>query len=129
MHITCMQYLYNRQDIVHVHLFTANPLTSQMLLIHPSTTTQFAQSSLKSSTAHFHNWLKANKLSLNINKTKPMVVHMPKKWIQLPLLKIAGADIEFGDNYNFLGIIINKHINWTSHVDMLTLNYPKPSVY
>ena len=38
-----------------------------------------------------------------------MVFHMPQKRIQLPFL-----------NYNFLGIIINKHLNWTSHVDMLT---------
>ena len=49
-----------------------------------------------------------------------MVFHMAQKRVQLPLLRIAGADIEFVDNFNFLGIIINKHINWTSRVDMLT---------
>ena len=72
--------------------------------------------SLNYELTHFHNWLKANKLSLNINKTKAIVFHMPQKRIQLPLLKIAGADIEFVDNFNFLTIIINKHLNWTSHV-------------
>ena len=41
-----------------------------------------------------------------------MVFHMPQKRIQLNLLKIAGADIECADNFNFLGIIINKHLNW-----------------
>ena len=76
--------------------------------------------SLNTELANFHNWLKANKRSLNVNKTKAMVFHMPQKRIQLPLLKIAGTDIEFVDNFNFLGIIINKHLNWTSHVDMLT---------
>ena len=54
-----------------------------------------------------------------------MVFHMPQKRIQLHLLKIAGSDIEFVDNFNFLGIIINKHINWTSHVDMLTAKLSK----
>ena len=54
-----------------------------------------------------------------------MVFHMPQKLIQLPLLKIAGTDIAFVDNFNFLGIIINKHINWTSHVDMLTAKLTK----
>ena len=53
-------------------------------------------------------WLKANKLSLNVNTTKAMVFHMSQKWIQLHLLKIAGADIELVDNFNFLGIIIGK---------------------
>ena len=47
-----------------------------------------------------------------------MVFHMPQKRIQLPVLRIAGEDIAFVDNFNFLGIIINKHLNWTSHVDM-----------
>ena len=75
--------------------------------------------------ANFHNWLKANKLSLNVDKTKAMVFHMPQKRIQLPLLKIAGADIEFVDNFNFIGIIINKHLNWTSHVDMLIAKLPQ----
>ena len=69
--------------------------------------------------------LKANKLSLNVNKTKAMVFHMTQKRIQLPLLKIAGADIEFVDNFNFLSIIINKHLNWTSHVDMFAAKLSK----
>ena len=54
-----------------------------------------------------------------------MVFHMPQKRIQLPLLKIAGADIESVDNLNFLGIIINTHLNWTSHVDMLIAKLSK----
>ena len=81
--------------------------------------------SLNNELAIFHNWLKANKLSLNVNKTKAMFFHMPKKRIQLPLLKIAGTDIEFVDNFNFLGIIKNKHLNWTSHEDMLTAKLSK----
>ena len=77
--------------------------------------------SLNHEVNNFHNWLKANKLSLdNINKTKAMVFHRPQKRIQLPLLKIAGEDIAVVDNFNFLGIIINKHLNWTSHVDKLS---------
>ena len=62
---------------------------------------------------------------LNVNKTKAMVFHMPQKRIQLPLIKIAGEDIAFVDNFNFLGIIINKHLNWTSHVDMLSAKLSK----
>ena len=50
-----------------------------------------------------------------------MVFHMPQKRIQLLLIKIAGEDIAFVDNFNFLGIIINKHLNWISHVDMFVV--------
>ena len=49
-----------------------------------------------------------------------MFFHMPQKRIQLHLTKIAGEEIAFVDNFNFPGIIINKHLNWTSHVYMLT---------
>ena len=81
--------------------------------------------SLNYELANCHNYLKANKLSLNVNKTKAMFFHMPQKRIQLPLIKIAGEDIAFVDNFNFLGIIINKHLNWTSHVDMLSAKLSK----
>ena len=58
--------------------------------------------------------------SLNIKKTKAMAFHMPPKICQVPLLQIAGTNIEFVVNFNFLGITINKHLNWTSHVDILS---------
>ena len=54
-----------------------------------------------------------------------MVFHMPQKLIQLPLIKIAGEDIAFVDNFNFLCIIIHKHLICTSHVDMLTAKLTK----
>ena len=50
---------------------------------------------------------------------------MPQKRIRLPLLRIAGAEIEFVDNFNLLGIIINKQMHWTSHVDMSTAKLSK----
>ena len=73
----------------------------------------------------FSQLLKANKLSLNVNTIKAMVFHRRRKRIQLPLLRIAGADIVFVDHFYFLGIIINKHLNCTSHVDMLTAKLSK----
>ena len=57
--------------------------------------------SLNDELNNFHNWLKSNKLSLNVNKTKAIAFHMHQKVIQLPLLQIAGSVIEFIDNFNF----------------------------
>ena len=54
-----------------------------------------------------------------------MDFQMPQKRIQHPLLKIAGTDFEFVDNFNFLGLIITTNQNWTSHVDMLTAKLSK----
>ena len=76
--------------------------------------------SINDELAKFYNWLKANKLSLNVNTTKAIAFHMPQQIIQLPLLQIAGTNIEFVDNFYFLGLTINKHLTWTSHIDILS---------
>ena len=46
-------------------------------------------------------WLKMNKVSLNVKKTKAMLFHMPQKKIIIPTIKINGTLIEFVDNFNF----------------------------
>ena len=83
--------------------------------------------SINDALTKFYNWLKANKLSLNVNKTKAIAFHMPQKIIQLPLLQIAGTNIEFVDNFNFLGLTINKHLTWTSHINILSAKNSKTS--
>ena len=82
--------------------------------------------SLNYELTNFHKLAKSEKkLTLSVIKTKAMVIHIPKKRIQLPLLRIAGADFAFVDNFNSLDIIIYKHLNWTSHVNMLNAKLSK----
>ena len=59
------------------------------------------------------NWLIANRLSPNVAKTKFMVFIMPQKKINIPLLRLANSNIECVDNFNFLGITVDKHLSWT----------------
>ena len=47
-------------------------------------------------------WLKINKLSLNKNKFKYMLFHMPKKEIQNLTLKIDDVNIEMVEGFYFL---------------------------
>ena len=69
---------------------------------------------------HVTEWLKMNKLSLNAKKTKAMLFHMPQKKIIVPTIKINGTIIEFVDNFNVLGINLNKHLNWNPHVKIVS---------
>ena len=86
--------------------------------------------SINDELAKFYNWLKANKLSLNVNKTKAIAFHMPQKISQLPLLQIAGTNIGFVDNFNFIGLTINKQLTWTSHINIYyQLKFPKLLAY
>ena len=70
-------------------------------------------------------WLKANKLSLNVNKSKFMVVCTPQKKIRLPTLHIDGSELECVEEFNFLGITIDKYLNWKSHINKLANKLPK----
>ena len=93
-------------DMLHSsELFKFKKFADDTILITHINNEDTRNESLNYELTHFHDWLKANKLSFHINKTKAMVFHMPQKRTQLPLLKIAGADIAFVDNFNFLGII------------------------
>ena len=49
-------------------------------------------------------WLKLNKLSINIKQSKFMVFHMPQKQVNIPNIEIEDIKIEFADEFNFLGL-------------------------
>jgi hypothetical protein len=64
-------------------------------------------------------WLKANKLSLNVSKSKYMVFHQKNKKFRDPQIAIDNIDIEKVDTFNFLGLTIDKHLNWKAHSDKI----------
>ena len=84
-----------------------------------------------------HDWLLVNKLSLNVPKTKFMVeryttesdnnIHvdtfmvfcMPQKKVVIPRLKIANTEIDSVDRFNFLGVLLDKHLSWDAHTNAL----------
>ena len=53
-------------------------------------------------------WFKVNKLSLNISKSKFIVFRSARKQTPIPLIQIDNNVIECVENFNFLGLIINK---------------------
>ena len=66
-------------------------------------------------------WLCANKLSLNIKKTKYILFHNPQKSTDNALfrIKINNTEIERVSTFNFLGVIIDEHLNWKFHIDSI----------
>jgi hypothetical protein len=57
-------------------------------------------------------WLKANKLSLNITKTKYMIFECPSsRPVELSLF-IEQSPLDRVEQFNFLGLIIHKYLNW-----------------
>ena len=70
--------------------------------------------------ANVNDWFKLNKLSVNIAKCKYMVFHTAQKRI-IPLqLFIDNTQIEKAHEFNFLGLTLNEHMNWKSHINNLS---------
>ena len=65
-------------------------------------------------------WLKINKLSLNIKKTHFIV--FTNKNVPKPDLQIAidGHRIDETDHTKFLGVIIDCKLNWKKHISYIT---------
>jgi hypothetical protein len=63
-----------------------------------------------------HQWFCTNKLSLNASKTKAITFHTPQRKITPQTLLINSEQIENVDCTNFLGIIIDKNLNFKHHI-------------
>ena len=63
-------------------------------------------------------WLAVNKLSLNVQKTKFMILHYRQRILMendIPHLMINNTLIEHVTEFNFLGLTVNEFMNWNSH--------------
>ena len=71
----------------------------------------------------FNIWFKANKLSLNVDKTKFTLFHKASQSENLPLklpdLFMNNTLIERRDSLKFLGIIIDETLSWKNHINII----------
>ena len=70
-------------------------------------------------------WLNANKLSLNIDKTNLMLFRPKGKNEICPSIHICGASIIEVDSAKFLGMVIDNRLNWVEHVKCISLKIAK----
>ena len=68
-----------------------------------------------------HSWLKANRLALNVNKTKYMLFSKRKNNHPSEInVKINNNDIQSVTEFNFLGLYLNSKLNWDTHVNIIS---------
>ena len=75
-----------------------------------------------------HEWLSANKLSLNVKKTKYMMFRYPQKQNRhLPHLSISlnGHVLERVQHFDFLGLTIDETLSWKKHIDKIATKISK----
>ena len=69
-----------------------------------------------------YDWLRVNKLSLNIGKTKYMIFHYRQRNIKdlIPDLQIYGSKLKYVTEFNFLGIVFDENLNWNLHTQKIS---------
>ena len=68
-----------------------------------------------------YNWLVANKISLNSDKTELIIFHHPNKKIDYNLkIKLNGKKLSLSKYVKYLGILLDPHLNWGAHIDVLS---------
>ena len=70
-------------------------------------------------------WLKANKLTLNIDKSKFIIGSNKKLKSYSPSIKINGKSMKECDHYKYLGVIIDKNLSWKKHIEYISKKISK----
>ena len=74
-------------------------------------------------------WSLANKLFLNVTKTKYLFFHKTSKKDDTPLkltrLQINNYNIQKTPSLNFLEVLLDENLSWKDHINPLMHNAPK----
>ena len=62
-------------------------------------------------------WLNANRISLNVNKTEYIIFHSPRKLIDYEInIKLNGKRLYPSKFIKYLGVLIDEHLSWKPHM-------------
>ena len=105
----------------------------EFILFADDTSIFFEHSDLDVLTSHLNNqlhnvstWLKANKLSISVKKTKLMIFRLNQK--TLPITRqiiIENNVLEQVDNTKFLRVYTDQHLTWKTHVNVIVAKISK----
>ena len=62
---------------------------------------------------------------LKFTKIKIYVFYKPRKCVKIPKLTINNTNIACVDEFNYLGLMLNKHLNWKQHITKIANTIPK----
>lgn len=104
------------------------PLHGKIVLFADDTTLAYVESDpielerkINSDLAILYNWLVNNKLTMNVRKTKYMLMSRNSQLLQSNIkISINNQTIDRVEQFNFLGINIQNNLKWNSHINNLT---------
>ena len=70
-------------------------------------------------------WTNANHMSLNVDKTKEMLLSTAREDHPIPALTLLGQPVERVENFKLLGVTINNGLSWNDHIDDIIIKASK----
>ena len=70
-------------------------------------------------------WLNANKLTLNVEKSNLVLFRSTKKTVETLNIKIKGEQIQEKDYTKYLGTLIDNKLSWNCHIKHVNLKISK----
>lgn len=69
--------------------------------------------------ANISNWFMSNKLTVNMKKTKYMIIHSRHKPINLDSIqvKINNFALESTTSFKYLGVVIDNYLHWQANIN------------
>ena len=110
--------MYKASDQIKTITFADD---TNLFISHTKIRELFASANLQ--LEHYNTWFKANKLSINIDKTNYILFHKKTQRDNLPLklpkLNINNTEVKKVDKTKFLGITIDENLSWKPHIHHL----------
>lgn len=95
--------------------FTSLLYADDTALIFEADSTSELQSDLDTELPKVYEWLQANKLSLNTNKTFYQVYNKSKVNVDINVI-LNGINIKHTETVRYLGVYIDEELKWQSHI-------------
>ena len=71
-------------------------------------------------------WWQANSLSLNVIKTKEMIVDYWKRGVEHASIHIIGSVVEQIESFKFLGVHVTNKLSWSKHTKTVVKRARQP---
>ena len=82
-------------------------------------------SNVNSELENIYKWLAANKLTLNIKKSKYMIISKRKFPMEYLGIMFNGKELKSCESYKYLGVYFDKDLNWKTHIQYITQKISK----